>query len=311
MFKILPYSKELREDWDTVVRKSKNGCFMHLRSYIDYNSYRFDERSVLIYRDKKPVAVFPSDVQNAALTSYSGLTYAGFIFGFDLCAKHVVEIFELLIKHYRSLGLKSLIYKAIPYIFHRYPCQEDLYALYRSDAYLVRRDLSSALKMNCRPNLSDSRKSIIRRAKNFDITIGEDQDCPEFHKLLTSVLQKFDKTPTHSVSELETLKRHFPSEIKLFTLRLGGDLLSAALIYDFGKAVHTQYLASSEHGRKIGGLDCLLNWLISEVYFERDYFSFGISTEEEGRYLNEGLLFQKESFGGRAIVHDFYKLDFN
>ena len=26
-------------------------------------------------------------------------------------------------------------------------------------------------------------------------------------------------------------------------------------------------------------------------------------------YLNEGLLFQKEGFGGRAVTYDIYKID--
>ncbi|GLW61730.1 hypothetical protein Hthe01_20790 [Hydrogenophilus thermoluteolus] len=34
-----------------------------------------------------------------------------------------------------------------------------------------------------------------------------------------------------------------------------------------------------------------------------------LSSEQKGRYLNEGLIFQKEGFGGRVIVHDFYELE--
>lgn len=52
----------------------------------------------------------------------------------------------------------------------------------------------------------------------------------------------------------------------------------------------------------------LLSKLLNEVYVDRQYFDFGISNEEEGRYLNEGLVAQKEGFGARAVVHDFYRL---
>jgi hypothetical protein len=44
------------------------------------------------------------------------------------------------------------------------------------------------------------------------------------------------------------------------------------------------------------------------VYRHKKYFSFGISTEEQGQYLNEGLIRNKESYGARAVVHDFYEL---
>ena len=35
----------------------------------------------------------------------------------------------------------------------------------------------------------------------------------------------------------------------------------------------------------------------------------GISNENNGKYLNSGLIHQKESFGARAIVYDLYSVD--
>ena len=42
---------------------------------------------------------------------------------------------------------------------------------------------------------------------------------------------------------------------------------------------------------------------------KRAYFDFGISTEDGGRVLNEGLIYQKEGFGGRAVCYDTYEWD--
>jgi hypothetical protein len=36
--------------------------------------------------------------------------------------------------------------------------------------------------------------------------------------------------------------------------------------------------------------------------------SFGVSTEKNGTYLNEGLIHQKEMIGARSVVHDFYEM---
>ncbi len=36
---------------------------------------------------------------------------------------------------------------------------------------------------------------------------------------------------------------------------------------------------------------------------------FGIFTENGGRYLNEGLISQKDSFGGRTNVYQLWKID--
>ena len=40
-----------------------------------------------------------------------------------------------------------------------------------------------------------------------------------------------------------------------------------------------------------------------------DWFSFGTSNQKEGAVLNEGLITQKEEFGGSACVFDFYEFD--
>jgi hypothetical protein len=52
----------------------------------------------------------------------------------------------------------------------------------------------------------------------------------------------------------------------------------------------------------------ILDFLINSYYSEKTYFDFGISTENEGMRLNEGLMSNKEGFGARAVVHDFYEL---
>ena len=38
------------------------------------------------------------------------------------------------------------------------------------------------------------------------------------------------------------------------------------------------------------------------------YFDFGISTENNGKFLNEGLISQKEGFGGRTTVYQTFEL---
>jgi hypothetical protein len=58
----------------------------------------------------------------------------------------------------------------------------------------------------------------------------------------------------------------------------------------------------------LGALDLVIAETINEA---RDagvtLISFGTSTENGGKVLNQGLLWQKESYGARAIVHDFYE----
>lgn len=303
------YRDELSSIWDGVVRASRNGTFLHLRDYMGYHANRFDEQSLIAIKQGKPVAVFPCNRVEDRIVSHGGLTYAGLIYVNDVRATDTLAIFKQMADFFRGLGCKSLTYKAIPHIFHRYPAEDDLYALFRLGGRLARRDLSTVVPVSNRIKWSDSRKSTIRKAEKQGLVVCEGDFLEPFHALLTQAVRKFGTSPVHSLEELQLLKTLFPQQIRLFGAFKENELLAGALIYDFGHVVHSQYLATSDEGKSRGALDLVLARLLDHEFFQRQSFSFGVSTEQQGHYLNEGLVFQKEGFGGRSVVHDFYELE--
>jgi hypothetical protein len=304
---VIAYNAKLQDEWDDVVRNSKNGTFLHLRSYMDYHADRFIDQSLVFYDKDKPIAAFPCTIHGDSVVSHGGLTYGGLIYGKQLHATTVLGIFQSLASHYKNAGFQRIIYKAVPRVFHTYPSDEDMYGLFRMGARLCRRDLSSVIELNKRPKFSDSRKNTARKAPKAGARFAEIDDIEGFHRMLASVLMKFGSAPVHSIAELALLKSRFPNEIRLFGITYEERLLAASLVFDFGHIVHTQYMASTEEGRALGALDYLLVQLIETKFSNKKYFSFGISTENQGEFLNEGLIKQKEGFGGRGIVHDFYE----
>ncbi len=86
--------------------------------------------------------------------------------------------------------------------------------------------------------------------------------------------------------------------------------MAAAVTFETERVVHIQYLASNDKGREEKVLDYLIDFLINNSKKFAKIFDFGISNENEGKFLNRGLINQKERFGARAIVHDFYTIDF-
>jgi hypothetical protein len=66
-------------------------------------------------------------------------------------------------------------------------------------------------------------------------------------------------------------------------------------------------MAASQEGRKLGALD-FINHTLLQKFSDRKYYSFGISTEKQGQFLNEGLIQQKENMGARGIALDFYSI---
>jgi hypothetical protein len=310
LIEVLSYDPGKKSVWDSVVHSSKTGNFLHLRDYLEYHQDRFEDASILINYKKKTIAVFPCSTHGDSVVSHGGLTYGGLLYGREVRAHLVIEMLVAVTSHYKRKGAARLVYKVVPNCFHKYPAEEDQYALFRMGAKLVRRDLSSVIEMSKRPRFAESRRSGVRKAVNAGITLQEGINVGDLYVLLSSVVDKFGVRPTHSASELELLMARFPTEIRSFgALRADGTLLATAVVYDFGDCVHTQYLASSEEGRATGALDYLVFNLVESSFKDKRMFSFGTSTEKAGHILNEGLIFQKEAFGGRGIVHDFYELD--
>ena len=48
--------------------------------------------------------------------------------------------------------------------------------------------------------------------------------------------------------------------------------------------------------------------LLRTFYKDKLYFDFGISNENNGKNINQGLQYWKEGFGARTIIHDFYSI---
>ena len=307
MFAVRPYAAADANTWDALVERSRNGNLLHRRGYMDYHADRFVDQSLIVEKHGEAVAVFPANIQDKLVTSHGGLTYAGLISTAAVRAESTLAVFGQIADHYRALGVERVIYKAVPHIFHACPAEEELYALHRLGARLRRRDLSSVIALREAFHFTQERQREVNKARKSGIDLRTGVDPADFHALLTTVLHQHDTRPTHSLAELRLLQARFPQHIVLHEARRGGALLAGALVYDFGRVVHTQYLAASEEGRRLNTLSLLLAELIGGVYANRSYFSFGISTEHEGRVLNRGLVAQKERFGARAIVHDFYE----
>lgn len=306
MLAVRPYAPADAAVWNGVVESSRNGVLLHRRDYMDYHADRFVDQSLLVERDGEPVAVFPANRQGGAVVSHGGLTYAGLIATRALRAESTLAVFERIGEHYRAQGVERVVYKAVPHVFHAYPCEEDLYALHRLGARLKRRDLSSVIALHEPFRFTEERRRAVDKAKRAGLRTGIGDDLASFHALLTEVLRRHHAVPTHSVAELDLLRSRFPGRITLHQASREGALLAGVIVYDFGRVVHTQYMAASEEGRRLNALNLLLAELLDR-YADRHYFSFGISTEREGQVLNGGLVAQKEYFGARAIAHDFYE----
>lgn len=310
--KLLPYEPQLRDAWRQLVDRSRNGTFLHQRDYMEYHADRFTDASLLFFRDDRAVAALPATLKDDVLSSHAGLSYGGLVMDQELHAWEALPIFEAVADWGRSQGIRTLAYKSIPHIYHRAPAEEDLYALHRMGAQLVRRDLSTCIPLDgSAASVSKGRRSCVAKARRVGLTVAESSDYAGFMQIAASELQaKYGLQPTHDASELALLAGRFPARVKLVGGYLGERLMGGVVLYLTDTVCHVQYIASTEEGRQHGVVDLCVHEAITRFAGKRRWFDFGISTTDQGRDLNQGLTLNKESWGGRTVVFDHYTLDF-
>jgi hypothetical protein len=304
------YQHAQKSRWDDFVLRSKNGTFLFLRDYMDYHRDRFADHSLLIsLPDGEPLALLPANQEGDTLVSHGGLTYGGFITDDRMRSVLMLEVFEMTLAFARDHDIHRVVYKTIPHIYHRVPAEEDRYALLRFGAALARRDVLSVVRSSNRVELQERRVRGIRKAEAHGVRIECCEDYEGFWQILEKNLSTVHQVrPVHTLAEMHRLRATFPDNIKLYAAFLGPDIVAGTIIYEAHTVAHAQYIAASELGRSCRALDLLFHHLLADVYRHKQYFDFGISTENDGRDLNAGLVEFKEGFGARAVAHDFYEL---
>jgi hypothetical protein len=311
MLSVQRYAADQKDKWNGFVAGAKNATFLFHRDYMDYHAARFVDHSLLFDWDGVTVALLPAHEVEAILHSHHGLTYGGLIVGDEMTTSLMLSVFGALVGYARNSGFEALHYRTMPAIYHRRPAEEDRYALFRADAQLMRRDVLSIIDPAAGIPRQQRRRRAAAKAAKAGLVVAEDANFAAFWLVLEELLEtRHDTTPVHSLAEIELLHGRFPDHIRLFTARDAGlGIQAGVVIYESAQVAHVQYMATSATGRGNGALDLVLSDLLDHVFGAKRWFDFGISNENEGRVLNEGLAAFKEGFGARAMVHDSYRLD--
>lgn len=300
------------EKWNGYVKNAKNGLFMFDRNYMDYHQDRFLDHSLLFIKNDTIAALMPANEDKGVLVSHGGLTYGGLLLD-EKAKQHTVnECFEVMRSYLKTQKIEKVRYKTIPHIYHRQPSEEDKYALYCNNAELAEIYTSTVVDLKNSLKMPKGRKAQISRAKREGVEIQKmelKQHYDSFMELENAVLEsRHNARPVHSSDEIFLLHSRFPEKIHLYGALLQDTLIAGAVIYEYEQAIHTQYLAANETAREIGALDLTIATIIDKYKESKQWLDFGNSTEKGGKYLNEGLIAQKEGFGGRTNVYETWEI---
>jgi hypothetical protein len=119
---------------------------------------------------------------------------------------------------------------------------------------------------------------------------------------------KYNTSPVHTHQEIAYLHQLFPENIKLHSIFYENKMIGGVILFLMGPVLKCQYICSDNICKEIHGLDFLFDTVIKKYSTQFRYFDFGHSTQDGGRYLEDNLIQNKESYGARAICYDSYTL---
>ncbi len=314
MISIRRYSEADKDIWNMFVSNSKNSLFMFDRNYMDYHSDRFKDHSLLFYDDNILVALLPMTENGKKFVSHGGLTYGGFITNSKMKQHILNDCMEALCIYAKNNLIESIDYKLIPHIYHEQPAEEDRYALFRCGAKLVKIEAATVINLSNPLKMPKGRKAQISRAKREGCVIVEltdYQSYEQFIELENQVLSEYHNTSAvHTSVEMNLLHERFPKNVHLYVAVKDGKMIAGTILFEYNNVIHTQYMAANKEARQIGALDLVIDFVIEKYKTKKTWLDFGISTEQAGKILNEGLISQKEGFGGRTNVYEMWCLEF-
>lgn len=329
LFKINDIGPSEKEKIDEfILEENTNGEFINTIKYLSYHpKSRFVDDSIYI-KDLdsgtiKCILMSASTTsQPQIIISHPGTTFSGIVLNYKTNIQEINEIINLIESYYKN-KYEFISLKVSPFIYHKQPNQLLEYLLMKNEyiysftalANVI--DLSKAKNTEDIFNLYDSkRRNHVRKTiKNnqYEFLQLKKIEEPIWENINKNLNVKYNVTTTHSYSEIVNLNNKFPRKIVPYaSYRKDGQYGAFSLIYKFKNVFHTQYLDLNYKLRNENPNLYLIHNLIKTAINEGyKYFSFGASTEKEGRILNEGLFNFKNQFGGGSILLPKYTKKLN
>jgi hypothetical protein len=321
-FSVVKYRADDKQVWNALVADSPTATFLFNRDFMDYHADRFQDHSTLLFFENELVALLPATKKGDILCSHGGLTYGGIILKKDFFVptpSQIATILNTFLHYYKNHGFNTLIYKEIP-DFYTPPFFIKLSQQFKDlpSVSVVQEDIGAVIDLQQAIHFSYLRRRSIKKAGHWEFVLrisSNSQNQAMFSDfwnelLIPQLKNKYNLTPTHTLSEIILLANRFPENIKQYSIYFEGKIVAGVTIFEDKQVAHCQYIASNELGKKLYAADFLFGYLITEKYKHFSYFSFGISNEHGSTKINEGLLNWKKSWGAQACKQLHFKIDF-
>lgn len=305
------YQEKDCTSWNAFISKAKNATFLFHRDFMDYHKDRLEDFSLMLFKGEKLVAVLPGNRVGACVYSHQGLTYGGLVYGEKLKLASVILVFKAILFYLNENQIAKIQLKTLPSIYANKPAEELNYALFLTEAQLIRRETLAVIDLSKPILIAKGRQEGIKRGIVNGLIVKESNDFEDFWNtiLIPNLARRHQAKPVHTLQEITNLKTKFPLNIRQFNVYHNDVIVAGATLFESENVIHSQYISADKSKNKTGSLDFLYHHLITAIFREKKFFDFGTSNKNQGKTLNKGLSFWKESFGASTITHDFYEVE--
>ncbi|MCG9793237.1 GNAT family N-acetyltransferase [Flavobacterium algicola] len=311
-YEITQYQNSNYKQWNDFVSLAKNATFLFHRDFIEYHKQRFDDCSLMIYKQNKLVALVPANRLEDELHSHQGLTYGGILYKAAVKGEQVEEIIDAILRYLKEIGIKSFYLKQIPAFYSSIGNDETDFFLFKKGAVLYRKEMNLGINLNLPLSISNSKLKHFRKVERLGLEIEENSEFDPFWELVLEprLQSKHQAKPVHSLSEIKFLKSQFPNNIIQYNVYCESEIIGGITIFKTDTVVKSQYGATTIKGEQLRAMDYLFIKLIEKYISEGIFFfDMGIVGEKNEKGYNPGLLKQKEELGCSIYNQDFYKLE--
>jgi len=321
------YSEEYRNIWERFINnESSNGTFLQTRNFLDYHpAGRFKDISVMILDDKNNIitacpACEINEHSKKVFFSHKGATFGGPVIRRKKHnARDLGNIIDFLDSYFKEAGYDKAVLKITPDIFAASGDQLLQYIL-SNKGYQHYSELSSYIDFkyydtDILKNFSSGKKENVRKSEKCGMCfkkLDKQDEKASFFALLTQNLKKYDASPVHTLNEINDLIERLNNKTDLYgVFSTEGILIAGSFVFDFSSTntLHTQYLCAVNTNDNVNPMS-FLGYSLIELALQMGYekLSWGISTENMGRELNQGLIQSKEGYGSKySLNHTFWK----
>ncbi|MCI8377733.1 MAG: GNAT family N-acetyltransferase [Lachnospiraceae bacterium] len=324
MFRVERYTASMQKRWDSfVLHDSINGTFLQTRQFIEYHPEgRFLDHSIIFYKGNTIAAcILACELEvngERVFFSHKGTTFGGIIAAHNIYnASSISALMDDFEEYLKDAGIRKVYLKMTPAVFSRGNVDLLDYFLYQRD-YMEYDELNYFIKLgryreDILSQFSSSKRRDYRYSAKNDLIFKEllsSEAIKSFYEILQLNLEKFNAKSVHTYEELLDLKfGRFNENIEFYGVYLGEQMIAGSMVFLFdGKIMHTQYLSSDKSYLKYFPMDFLVYHLILRAIEKGlEIFTFGICTEQQGKYLNIGLSRFKEGFGTEYCLNKSFE----